>query len=63
MITILSDGFLKNVKYLKKVNAKSQFLEMQYELLNPELGRLLRNSLIQLHLDYACISWCPLARK
>ena len=33
------------------------------EFLNPKLHRLLFNSLIQAHFDYACISWCPLINQ
>ena len=51
------------MKSLRKVNTKLQFLYRQNEFLNPKLGRLLCNSLIQLHFDYACISWYPLINQ
>ena len=35
----------------------------QNEFLNPKLHRLLSNSLIQPHFDYACISWYSLVTK
>ena len=42
---------------LRNINTKLQFLYRQNEFLNPELRRLLCNSLIPTHFDYACISW------
>ena len=33
------------------------------KFLNPKLRRLLCNSLIQPHFDYACVSWCSLVSK
>ena len=48
------------MKPLKKINTKLQFLYIQNEFLNPKLRRLLCNSLIHAHLDYACIYWYPL---
>ena len=42
-------------KYLRKINTK-----LQNEFLNPKFSRLLCNSLLQPHFDYACISWYPL---
>ena len=43
------------MKSLKKIKRKLQFLHGQNEFLNPNLHRLLCNSLIQPHFDYACI--------
>ena len=51
------------MKYLKKIKAKFQFLYRQNKFLNPKLYRLLCNSLIQPHFDYACVSWYPLVSK
>ena len=48
------------MKSLTKINTKLHFLHRQNEFLNPKLRRLLCNSLIQPHFDYACISWYPL---
>ena len=45
------------IKSLEKINTKLKFLCRQNELLNPELFRLLCNSLIRAYFDYACISW------
>ena len=45
------------VKSLRKINTKLQFLYRQNEFLNPELRKLLCNSLIQPHFGYAGISW------
>ena len=47
-------------KALKKINTKLQFLYRQNKFLSPKLRRMLCNSLIQPHFDYACISWYPL---
>ena len=51
------------IKSLKKINIKLQFLYRQNEFLNVKLRRLLCNSLIQPHFDYACDSWYPLVSK
>ena len=45
------------MKSLSKIRTKSQFLYRQNELLNPKSCRLLCNTLVQPHFDYACISW------
>ena len=45
------------MKSLRKINTKLQFLYRQNEYLTLELRRLLCNSLIQQHFDYACVSW------
>ena len=45
------------MKSLRKFNTKLQFLYRQNEFLNPKSRRLLGNSLIQPHFDYACMSW------
>ena len=51
------------MKTLKKINAKLQFSYRQNEFLNPKLRRLLCNSLIQSHFDYAYVSWYSLVSK
>ena len=51
------------MKSLKKINAKLQFSYRKIEFLRSKLRRLLSNSLIQPHFDYACISWYPLVNK
>ena len=51
------------MKSLKKVNAKLHFLFRQNESLNPNLRRLLYNSLIKLHFDYAWVFWYPLVNN
>ena len=51
------------MKSLKNINAKLQFLYIQNEFLNPKLCRLLCNSLVQPHVDYACISWYSLVSE
>ena len=45
------------MKPLRKISTKLQFLHSQNEYLTPELLRLLCNSLIQSHFDYACVTW------
>ena len=51
------------MKSLKKINAKLQLSYRKTEFLRSKLRRLLSNSLIQPHFDYACISWYPLVNK
>ena len=51
------------MKSFRKINTKLQFLYRQNEFLNPNLRRLLCNSLIQPHFDYACIYWYPLINQ
>ena len=53
-------GELMAMKSLRKINTKLQFLCRQNEFLNLKLRRLLHNSLILPHFDYACISWYSL---
>ena len=53
-------GESKPMKSLKQVNTKLQLLYRQNEFPNLELCKLLCNSLIQSHFDYAFISWYPL---
>ena len=56
-ITRLFNGFVA-MKSLK-INTKLQLLNRQNESQNPKLRRLLCNSLIQPHFDYACCVWYP----
>ena len=58
----LSGGSMA-MKSLRNINIKLQFLYRQNEFLNPKLRRLLCNSLIQPHFDYACISWYSLINQ
>ena len=51
------------MKYPRKINTKLQLLYRQNEFLNPKLHRLLCNSLIQPHFNYASICWYPLIRQ
>ena len=51
------------MKSLQKINGKFQFLHRIIEFLNPTLCRLLFNSLIQPHFDYAYICWYRLVSK
>ena len=51
------------IQNLKKINAKLQLSYRKTEFLRSKLRRLLSNSLIQPHFDYACISWYPLVNK
>ena len=44
---------------LKKVNGKMKFLYRQSRYLSYPLKRMLCNTLIQPHYDFACRSWCP----
>ena len=47
------------IKVLKKVNGKLRFLYRQGKYLNPRLRRMLCNTLIQPHFDFACSAWYP----
>jgi hypothetical protein len=47
------------LKVLKKVIGKLRFLYRQGKYLNPRLRRMLCNTLIQPHFDFACSAWYP----
>ena len=47
------------LKVLKKINGKLRFLYRQGKYLNPRLRRMLCNTLIQPHFDFACSAWYP----
>ena len=47
------------LKVLKKVNGRLRFLYRQGKYLNPRLRRMLCNTLIQPHFDYASSAWYP----
>ena len=44
---------------ISKVNARSKLLHQKYKYLTPKLCRLLCNTLVQPHFDYACSVWYP----
>ena len=44
---------------LEKVNRKKEFIYMQSGYLSYPLKRLLYNTLIQPHYDFACCFWYP----
>ena len=46
-------------KGIKKINGKRKFLYRQNRYLSYPLKRMLRNSLIQPHFDFACCAWYP----
>ena len=46
-------------KVISKVNARLKFLHRKNKYLTPNLRRLLCNTLIQPHFDYACSAWYP----
>ena len=46
-------------KVLKKVNGRMKFLYRQSRYLSYSLKRMLCNTLIQPHYDFACCSWYP----
>ena len=48
---------------LSKINNKLKFLYRKQRFLNKDIRRLLCNSLIQPHYDFACCSWYPLLTK
>ncbi len=47
------------LKVLTKINGKLRFLYRQGKYLNPRLRRMLCNTLIQPHFDFACSAWYP----
>jgi hypothetical protein len=47
------------LKVLAKINGKLRFLYRQGKYLNPRLRRMLCNTLIQPHFDFACSAWYP----
>ena len=60
--TLLDDnmsGESMALKVLSKINQKIKFLYRQRKYLSPSLRRMLCNSLIQPHFDFACVSWFP----
>ena len=51
------------LKVINKINSRLRFLYRKNRFLSPPLRRLLCNSLIQPHFDYACSAWCPNLNK
>ena len=52
-------GELMAKRALKKINGKTKFLYRQNRYLSYHLKRMLCNSLIQPHFDFACCAWYP----
>ena len=55
--TLSGESMALNV--INKISSKIKFLYRKNRFLTPDLRRLLCNSLIQPHFDYACSSWYP----
>ena len=51
------------LKVISKINSRLRFLYRKNRFLSPPLRRLLCNSLIQPHFDYACSGWYPKLNK
>ena len=51
------------LKVINKINTRLRFLYRKNKFLSPPLRRLLCNSLIQPHFDYACSAWYPNLNK
>ena len=51
------------LKVINKINSRLRFLYRKNRFLSPPLRRLLCNSLIQPHFDYACSAWYPNLNK
>ena len=47
------------LKVINKINSRRGFLIRKNRFLSPPLRRLLCNSLLQSHFDYACSAWYP----
>ena len=52
-------GEAKPRMVLEKVNRKNKFLYRQSRCLSYPLKRMLSNTLIESHYDFACCSWYP----
>ena len=50
-------------KFLEKVNGRLKFLYRQSKYLNKRLRRMLCNTIIQPHFDYASSAWYPNLNK
>ena len=63
----LLDGTLSGesmtLKVINKINSRLRFLDRKNEFLSLPLRRLLCNSLIEPHFDYACSAWYPNLNK
>ena len=59
--TLSGEAMALNV--LSKINKKLKFLYRKNDFLTPLLRRMLCNSLIQPHFDYACSAWYPNLNK
>ena len=51
------------LKVITNINGRLIFLYRQGKYLNPRLRRMLCNTLIQPHFDYACSAWYPNLQK
>ena len=51
------------LKVLNKISIRLRFLYIKDKFLPPPLCRLLCNSIMQPHFDYACSAWCPNLKK
>ena len=51
------------LKVINKINSRLRFLDRKNSFLSWPVRRLLCNSLIQLHFDYACPAWYPNLNK
>ena len=47
------------LKFIEKVNSKSNFLNKKNRFVSPELPRMLCNAVIQPSFDYTCLAWYP----
>ena len=56
-------GLSMALKVINKINSRLRFLYRKNIFLSPPLHRLLWNSLIQPHFDYACSAWYPNLNK
>ena len=52
-------GEIMAKRALKKINGKTKFIYRQNRYLSYLLKRILWNSLIQPHFDFACFAWYP----
>ena len=59
MLDETMSGETMALSVINKINNKLKFLYRKNSFLTPILTRLLCNSLIQPHFDYACSAWYP----
>ena len=63
LLNEIHSGESMTLKVINKIDSRLRFLYRKNRFLSPPLRRLLCNSLIQLHFDYAYSTWYPNLNK